>query len=274
MTKEAEKTAEELIDEGVAALENEDPTPEDETVDTPTEAEEQARALGWRPEEEYEGDAGWVGAQEFIDRKPLYDGLSKQSKRIKRLEKTIDDLAAHNKKVEDAAYAQAKADIKAERIAAMEQGEFEVAENLVEREKELDKSQEQEVDEILPQEFLDWKEENPWYDTDTDLREFADDMGAVIKHRNPELTGADFINEVAKRTKLAFPDKFKQKRIPSGGNPPERGSPTRGGVNKDWEKLTDEEKRIANEFSREIGIDGKPLMTKEQYMKQLDLSGR
>ena len=55
-----------------------------------------AREKGWRPKEEYEGDAeGWVGAEEFVKRQPLFDKIKVQSKRLKELEKTVEAMAKH-----------------------------------------------------------------------------------------------------------------------------------------------------------------------------------
>ena len=76
----------------------ESPSTED-TVEV-NETEVSAREMGWRPEEEYEGPEGnWVNADEFVARAPLYDGLSKQKKRIKRLEKVVNELSTNNRNI-------------------------------------------------------------------------------------------------------------------------------------------------------------------------------
>ena len=80
---------------------------EEETEASPLTADEQtAYDKGWRPEAEFEGD-GWIDAKEFNGRAPLYDGQSKQSKRIKSLEGVVETLAKQAKKADETALAKA-----------------------------------------------------------------------------------------------------------------------------------------------------------------------
>ena len=54
--------------------------------------EDKARATGWRPLEEFEGDPEtWVDAKEFLGRAPLFDKIKHQTKKQKELEKAHSD---------------------------------------------------------------------------------------------------------------------------------------------------------------------------------------
>ena len=61
------------------------------------EVEQEAYHKGWRPEAEYEGEDRWIPAEEFMDRAPVYEGLSKQNKKLKRMEEMLKQLAERNR---------------------------------------------------------------------------------------------------------------------------------------------------------------------------------
>lgn len=54
-----------------------------------------------------------------------------------------------------------------------------------------------------------WKADNTWFEKDTELTEFADDLAGVISKREPHLAGTpELLERIAARTKAAFPEKF------------------------------------------------------------------
>ena len=234
-----------------------------------SEVEQKAHDMGWRPEAEYEGPSDWVDAQEFVNRKPFYDGLSKQSKTIKRLQKTINNLVQHNQIAEKSAYERAKADIKAERVAAMRDQNYERAEELTTEELALDQRNTQQVENVDPPEFLDWLEDNSWYTDDKSLREYADDIGPGILNAYKS-EGLDAVyGRITDKVKGMFPTKF-TKRIPSGGQGGDGAARKTGsGSGNLMGKMTDEERKLGQEFVQD-GI----FKDINEYAKQLDLRGR
>ena len=56
--------------------------------------------------------------------------------------------------------------------------------------------------------FVQWNEDNPWFGKDTELTEEANLIGEVIKRKQPTLIGEAFLDEVTKRVKKAYPEKF------------------------------------------------------------------
>lgn len=273
MDKEIEKTPEELIEDGLQQLVEPEVEESGEEENTLTGEEQKAYEMGWRPQDEYEGDHPWVGAEEFLGRKPLFDQISKSNKRVKRLEEQLQKVLDHVGTVEKAQYEKAKRDLKELRKEAMKQGDFDEFERLNEQEKELDE-QAPEKAPAAPPEFTEWVEENDWYTNDPDLRQFADNIAPAMKSKHPNLSPKEFFDKVGEVVKQANPDKFGTpkrgtRRIPNGGaspsNQPQSGDK---GFNTKWEKLTPEEKRMATEFAR----DG--LMSKEEYMKQIDVDSR
>lgn len=289
--QEPELTPEEMIDEGLAGIteSEEDAGEEQESNEEESEAnpaEDEARKMGWRPEEEYEGEAPWVDAEEFVARQPLYEGLSKSSKRIKRLEDRLSKVLEHNRKIEKISYEKAKRDMKQARIEAMKDGEFEQAEELITKEKELDDewaaSEAEDTATITqePEEFVAWKEKNSWYVEDAELKEEADTIGEAIWNLNArkvaagdaeQLSQTELYNAVTDRIKKLHSDKpyFKTKKIPNGGEAPsnQANKPNKG-FNERFNKLDPMEKELARQFAR----DGD--LTIEEYMKQVDVDSR
>ena len=86
-TEELEQINQEVED----AIEEELPLPEVEEVEEeepleavePSDEETVARAAGWRPKEEFDGDPNqWVDAGEFNRRAPLFEKINNQNKEL------------------------------------------------------------------------------------------------------------------------------------------------------------------------------------------------
>ena len=80
--------------------------PVTETTVDPYEA--QAREQGWRPKEEFEGDASkWRPAKEFIERGELFGKIDSMGKELKETRKALKMLQEHHSKVRETEYANA-----------------------------------------------------------------------------------------------------------------------------------------------------------------------
>ncbi len=243
-------------------------TPEEPVVETTpaeelSDVEQQAYAKGWRPQEEFEGE-GWIGAEEFLGRAPLYDGLSKQGKAIKQLQRTIENLAEHNRKVEESALSRAREELKAHKVSAYEEQDFNKVVEIEKQERELEAQQEKVDANPTPQIFLDWKEANEWYGNDFDMTIYADGYGRQLKESNPNLSGKEAFDAVTAKVKEVFPQNFGGTRLPNRGHPSTKGSvrtPAKSSAG--FASLTAEQQKICNEFV-EAGV-----MTKEEYVKQI-----
>jgi len=181
--------------------------------------EDTAREMGWRPLDEYEGDPDkWVSAQSFVDRKPLFDKIDSMNKRQKALEKslqenslTLKELAEHHKKVAETSYKKALADLKAERRAAVRNGDHELVEQI---EDQIDNLKQEEVPEIRtpdPQpysaEVKEWMDENPWYNSNKELQHVADGFGRAAQARG--LSIPEVLAEMKARVRELYPDTFR-----------------------------------------------------------------
>jgi hypothetical protein len=183
------------------------------------EIEIQARERGWKPKEEYTGAEGsWTDADEFMRRAPLYEGLHKANRTIKKLEKMVTGLAQHNKEVEKAAYDKALNDLKAQKKIAATNNDLEKVVEIEERidvvEAKKAKVEKEPVKEEANEVFDDWKSENAWYTKDEDMAAYANGIGAKLEKdhaadSDDPWDSEKILKEVAKKTKKAFEWKLK-----------------------------------------------------------------
>lgn len=166
----------------------------------------EATKLGWKPEKEYEGEEGWVGAGEFMRRKPLYDAIHKEKRKSKktqdRMEALVTDINAQKKAAVDKALAEIE---QAKKVAA--------ADGDIERYDLLHKRAEDTKYEPVPVEQVDkvfegWQTDNAWYDTDTQLTRYADGYATELRRENPDMPDKELYDNVAEEVKKTFPTKF------------------------------------------------------------------
>ena len=226
------------------------------------EIEQQAREMGWKPKEEYEGDpTRWVSAEIYVARAPLYEELERRGKETKRLRQDIEVLKQNYSKMEEAAYKRALSSLKEQRKEAILNNELERVveiDDQIEELKEVKPTQPQ-VDLSDVQEKVNlWLQENKWYNEDQDLREYADGVGLALGRKN--LPPDEVLEQVAQKVKKMFPEKFQKK--PSA--PKVEMTPSGGKLKPaDRVELTEDERKSMRTFVRQ------GLMTEEQYIEQI-----
>src|ERR1700741_158891 len=137
-------------------IENEQGTQIQGEALTPTQQE--ALAQGWVPKDEYDGDPEkFVDAGEFLRRGELFRKIESQSKEMKDMRKALAEMAKHNAKIREVEYQRALDTLKAEKKAALSEGD---ADRVVEIDDKIDlvKTQQkqdaqQAVQQTVPQEM-------------------------------------------------------------------------------------------------------------------------
>jgi hypothetical protein len=193
-----EHTADEEFDDLGGEFEDAELPPEEPEVS----AEDRARAQGWRPLAEYRGPPGrWSNAEEFLARGEadwsiLRAQNRKMSEKLARLEPEIESLrntsaeqsealkAAMNlaRRADQRGYDRAVADLKTKQREAVQSGD-EVAYDQVEEQLKALETTRAEVEAPPeprapapkgapppPQEVIDFRRDNPWFDRDERLR--------------------------------------------------------------------------------------------------------
>jgi len=170
--------------------------------------EVQAKDMGWKPKEEYEGEEGkWVEAKEFVERKPIYERIHKLEQNNKRLQQTVSEVSDHIQKAEKAAYGKAIKDLEAEKRYAVRSSDNEKVKDINNEIKDLrqkEKSAKPSVDtgkQILLQ-FV--KENQGWWENE-EMQDYA-----VSRHNRilakGDVSMEESLNKVLDDVKSRFPE--------------------------------------------------------------------
>ena len=120
------------------------------------------------------------------------------------------------------AHKQAVSDLKKERREAMRADDVDrleqVEQEIEERTAEFERQKQEMVQAAQTQnavqggqvhpDFQVWVEKNKWYNTDDELREFADTIGLLHAQKNPGISPAQVLDHVEKRVRKQFAEKF------------------------------------------------------------------
>lgn len=239
-------------------------------VKQPSEIENRAMEMGWRPKEEFDGDEDdFIDAKEFVRRKPLFDKIEATSKELKQVRKALEQFKTHYSSVKETEYNRALGALKAARKEALENNEGDRFES-IDAEIKLVETQFEQVkkdkdtpivqDEPSPApEFTAWKERNQWYDKKRFMKAYADDIG--VEYHKQGLTPQEVLKKVEQDVRKKFPDEFVNPRKAAAPNvETSRGG---GSTDKAEEGLSAQERMIMNTLVRGGHI------TREQYLADL-----
>lgn len=242
--------------------------------------EEQARAKGWKPQEEWTGSPDvWVDAKEFLAREPLFKRIEGMSQEVKSLraamgqaQQVIEDLKQHNARVEVAAYERALRDLKAEKRQALSEGEVE---RVMEIEDKIDELKEAKVQAQTPKqpmqinqptihpELKAWMDRNTWYTTDPELQDEATALGIAYKKRKGDtVTNQDVLDYVENKIKTMHPEKFRNPARQAPASVETEGRPARAKAQDDVQ-LSSEEEAVMKRLIRQ------GVMTEAEYKRQI-----
>ena len=248
--------------------------------------ESEARQLGWVPKEEFRGDdSRWIEADRFVERGREILPILKKNKEellrknatleneIKEMRTTFDEFKEYRKADQDKMYKQALADLKQQKKTAIEEGD---GEKVIQLEDEMDTLKESQiVMEKAPTKkeppavdpvFAEWSESNGWFNKDAALQHAANAAGVDIANDaflngTEVLKGRAFLDEVSKRVKERYPEKFGKRQAPVM----EDGAPTRATNKKQsYANLPPEAKASCDKFVKA------GLVTQEQYLKDYE----
>lgn len=179
-----------------------------------SDVEREAIAQGWNPEG-VEGKKS-LSAEEFLDRKPLYDRLHKQEKKIKDLDKAIQAIQTHENMVRENMHKKHLEELKAAKKDAFERMDYDSLQQIddkIELAKEEFKTSQQAPQvapaEVVQQVIENWVSKNKWYENDPAMKRYADLEGASYRAENPTASFDDILNHIESSTKSNFPEKFK-----------------------------------------------------------------
>ena len=240
-------------------------------IDEETLAE--AKRQGWVPKEEFTGpEDKWTDAENFVKRgKEINAILRKDNEFLKRevaeMKSTMMEFKKFHAETEKRAYERAMSDLREQKKEAIAAGDGEKVLQVDDAIDELKTARKEEKaaapapNQIDPA-FIEWQEENKWFGKDTELTAEANLIGEVVKRQNPTLIGTEFLDEVTKRVKRMYPEKFTNANR-NKPNPVEGSTAKPAGQRgKSFNDLPPEAKAACQKFEKQ------GLMTKEQYLKE------
>ena len=268
MSEELQSVAEEatLIAEEATDVQSE-VTPE---IDEETLAE--AKRQGWVPQEDYNGpEDKWVNADTFVKKgKEINALLRKDNEFLKRevseMKSTMMEFKKFHADTEKRAYERAMLDLREQKKEAIAAGDGEKVLQVDDAIDELKTARKEEKvaapSQAIDPAFIAWQDENRWFGKDNELTAEANLIGEVVKRQNPTLIGSEFLEEVTKRVKRMYPEKFtnanRSKPNPVEGSTAKPSGPRGRG----FADLPPEAKQACQKFEKQ------GLVTREQYIKE------
>jgi len=237
------------------------------------EVESRARAQGWVSKEEFEANEKNVGkkwrpADEFVERGEMLDTMKSLRHEITKIKTDFNALADHHKKVAETEYKRALETLRAQRTAAAEEGDTAAVVQLSDKIDELKETHREQLVENKPVQgvhpaFPRWIEDNPWYQSDPELRAAADAAAQSYSLQNPGAPFEDVLGYVTKRVKERFMKSESKPKVSSV-----ESATTGGGIStksKGFSKadLSDEEKEVMTMLVK------RKVMTEEEYINDL-----
>lgn len=233
--------------------------------------EQEARQEGWRPQEDWKGDPEkWVNAETFVERGEKISGILKQkvdrlAGEIQHLKQSNQKFGEYHKKTIENERKEAKTEIQRLETLLSKAVDDGDGQTFTQVNRKID-SLKTNMPEDVPEFSIDpleaqWLGSNPWYNQDQQLRIFADGVSNQVDLEG--FNGQARLDEISRRTKEAFPDKFenpnRQREDAVGDGAPIADAPVK---EKTYKNLPKDAKAACDEFVS----DG--FMTKEEYVKQ------
>lgn len=226
-----------------------------------TETELEAMEHGWNPEG-VEGKRN-LTAEEFMDRKPLYDEMHSQRKEIRKLKEGIEAFNKHIKTVEERAKERAIEELKVQKKQALADEDYDTVVELDEKIAET-KAVSEPDPAATNRDFEEWADRNEWYHQNEDMRKYADMIGFGYYQQNRDKPFAEVYSYVTDEVKKRFPDKFQN---PNRSKPAPVEGARKGRVKTTAPKysskdLPESDREIMRTLIRTTG------MSEDEYLKQ------
>lgn len=243
-----------------------------QTTQTVSPTEQTAREQGWVTKEEWVDGGGnpdeWRSAKEFVDRGELYKSIHSTKRELKQTQAALNALQRHHQFVFDKAYQKAKDELKLEKRLAIREGDLERLEEVEDRIEALNEEHVKEKQQMVQQqaavqadhaaEMDEFLARNPWYQTDSDLKDEADAIGFIYVNKGGKPEG--LLKHVETQMRKKFPEKFGVKKTAS--SPVASGDRTVRTRNEEIE-LTDLETKIMKDLVKS------GTMTEKEYKAEL-----
>lgn len=251
---------------------NEEIEQEKPQVDTD---ELKARSQGWVPKEDFKGNPDkWVDAKAFNDRGEKIMPILRErnhalERKMEEMQSTFKEFSEFHKKTEERAFQRAMRELQARKEAAVEVADVDTFRQIEREQLEMMQDRQQTSTPKQPQQmesppaFNEFVARNEWYNSDPEMRAYADNMGHFINSTR-SVPYETMLLEVEKEVKSRYPHKFsniKRETLQPVEGVSETGIPHKN-TKKGYADLPPEAKAACDRFVKNI-----PGYTKEVYLK-------
>jgi hypothetical protein len=192
-----------------------------------SDVEQRAKDMGWVPKEDFRGpEENWKSAEDFVRIGENFMPVLKE--RLGKMETTISDLRKENKKVTGSLsklaewhrgtwkrqYEKALTEIRAQKRVAVEEQDTTLYDTLEEQEAALVEEAANDNPDLTTAEgttvpeYDDFQDKNPWYGQDHEMTMYANGLQAILVQHDGITDDKTFFQEVEKRVRTRFPEKF------------------------------------------------------------------
>ena len=244
-----------------------------EDEDGYNDVEQEAISRGWNPDG-VEGKRN-LSAEEFLDRQPLYDDIRSLKKQTRKLQ---EGMEAAMKSIQGARKNEREkvlAELKAQKRDALEDEDYDA---VMEIDEKIADAKAEKDEPIINEEYINWVEDNDWYESEPEMKEYAEMIGAGYFQKNPSASPKTIYEYVAKEARKRFPDYFDGGEVDEYDDEPEekpaprrrKASPVegarkarskRGSSRHSARDLTSEERSIMRTVCRSANL------TEAEYLK-------
>ena len=201
------------------------------------------------------------------------------STEIAGLKKTLETFSEHHKGTKEREYKRAVKDLKAQQRAAVEDRDTEKYDTIQKDIEDLEKPVEEPVNPEDSPDWAAWHQKNPWFETSTgtdgadiEMTMYAEQVGQYLQTKGKYRTDMDYFNAITGEVKKKFPGKFEntnRDRQASVGTSESTQTQTQTKNKKTYDNLPKNAKAACDRMCNEK-INGKALMTKEQYLSEYE----
>jgi hypothetical protein len=210
----------------------------------------------------------------------LLGKIKSQSNELKQIRQTLDGLSQHNKNVYQASYERALVDLRAQKVAAVNDGDgsrvVQLDDAIAQTREAIQAVKNTPVAAAQPkgqsQEFTDFLEEFPLYNRDEDAKAWSHGIAIKYAQEHSDATEKQVYDEIVRRAKTRYPAQRKGPPSPDGEGRSSGGSTSKDGGSKAFDALMATLDETAVKVARDFIKRG--VMTKEKYVQDYETMGR
>ena len=283
LTEEQNKV--ETKEEPAKEVKQSEPVAEEVQTEEKDPIQEAARSQGWVPQEEWDGDpTQWRDAQVFLERGEYFKTMGTQRKQIDKLNAMVEKMATIQAKTREDEREKVLKELSQKKAVAMEEGEYN---RVVDIDNEMNKIRSepamsvpnvegQSEDKYTQDQIANYIDNNQWYRTNSDMRQYADSIAVGFRNSNPNATIDDVLEYTDKEVQIRYPEQF-GKQVPSASPVASTKRTTKPSPNGAQKKKTlDDLPASSRDMYAQIGqsfVDAGAVDSIDEYVAELEKIG-